>query len=122
MPFIVTEATGPIINATITGQLSIADLRQLQASAVDAIRRRGKISALFILEQFRGWEREGDWGDVSFLSEHDQDIVKIAVVGDEQWRALVYAFLAKGFRHAAVEYFAPGDLNKARSWLEAGNS
>ena len=51
------------------------------------------------------------------MTEHDNDIVKIAVVGDEEWRDLVYAFLAKGFRQAEVEYFLPGDLAKARAWL-----
>jgi predicted ATP-grasp superfamily ATP-dependent carboligase len=56
------------------------------------------------------------------MTQHDQDIAKIAVVGDEQWRDLVCAFLAKGFRAAAVEYFLPTELVKARAWLEAGKS
>jgi len=33
---------------------------------------------------------------------------------------LVDAFLAKGFRQAAVEYFLPADPAKARAWLGAG--
>jgi SpoIIAA-like len=122
MPFTITEATGPTISATISGELSIADVRQLQATAIDAIRRCGKISALFVLENFRGWNTQGDWGDVTFLSEHDKDITRIAMVGDEKWRTLIYAFLAKGFRQAVVEYFHPGDLKKAHAWLEAGSS
>jgi hypothetical protein len=122
MPFTITEATGPIISTTISGELSITDVRQLQATAIDAIRRCGKISALFVLENFRGWNTQGDWGDVTFLSEHDKDITRIAVVGDEKWRTLIYAFLVKGFRQAAVEYFSLGDLNKARAWLEASSS
>ena len=69
---------------------------------------------MFILENFRGWKREGEWGDISFLIEHDKDIAKIAVVGDKKWRDLVYAFLAKGFREAGVEFFGPDDLDKAR--------
>ena len=64
-----------------------------------------------------GWKREPDWGDVTFMTEHDQEITKIAVVGEEQWRDLVFAFLAKGFRQAEVEYFLPVDLAKARAWL-----
>jgi hypothetical protein len=53
------------------------------------------------------------------MTEHDKNIAKIAVVGDEEWRDLVYAFLAKGFRQAQVEYFLPADLAKARAWLAA---
>jgi hypothetical protein len=121
MAFTVLDASGPIVSAKISGELGNSEVRQIQELAAEAIRRCGKISALFILENFRGWKREGNWGDITFLSEHDKEIAKIAVVGDEEWRDLIYAFLAKGFRQAAIEYFLPGDLSKARSWLEAGN-
>jgi len=119
MAFTIIDASGPIVSAKISGELVTSDVKQMQAAAIETIRRCGKISALFILENFRGWKREGDWGDVSFLSAHDKDIAKIAVVGDEKWRVPFYAFLAKGFRQAAVEYFLPGDLAKARAWLDA---
>jgi hypothetical protein len=120
MAFTILDASGPIISAKISGELSKSEVSQMQAAALDAIRRCGKISALFILEDFHGWKRESGWGDLTFMTEHDQDIAKIAVVGDEQWHDLIYAFLAKGFRQAAVEYFLPGDLAKARLWLAAG--
>jgi SpoIIAA-like len=119
MAFTIIDAAGPIISAKISGELDRSEVSQLQALAIEAIRRCGKISALFILENFRGWKREGNWDDISFLMEHDKDIAKIAVVGGEEWRDLVYAFLAKGFRHAAVEYFLPPDIARARGWLEA---
>jgi len=118
MPIII-DASGPIMSAKVTGQLSKSEVSQMQAAALEAIRHCGKISALFILENFHGWSREGDWGDISFLTTHDKDISKIAVVGDEEWRDLVYAFLAKGFRQAAIEYFLPEELAKARAWLDA---
>jgi len=51
--------------------------------------------------------------------QHDKNISRIAVVGDEKWRDLMYAFLAEGFRQAAVEYFLPDELAKARAWLSA---
>jgi len=120
MPFAIIDASGPIISVEISGELAIAEVSEIQAAAIESIRRYGKISALLVLENFRGWNRDGDWGDVSFLNEHDKDIAKIAVVGDEEWRTLIYAFLAKGFRQAAVQYFLPGDLTKARAWLGSG--
>jgi stage II sporulation SpoAA-like protein len=119
MAFTIIDATGPIISAKISGELGKPEVGQMQATALDAIRRWGKISALFILDNFHGWKREGDWGDVTFMTEHDKEIAKIAVVGDEEWRDMVYAFLAKGFRQAEVDYFLPADLAKARAWLEA---
>ena len=113
----ISGSDGPIVRAKISGELSRAEVNQIQTAALEGIRRYGKISALFILENFQGWKREGEWGDVSFMIEHDKDIAKIAVVGEDQWRDLIYAFLAKGFRQAEVEYFLPGDLAKARAWL-----
>jgi hypothetical protein len=117
MAFTIIDTSGPIISATISGELGKSEVTQMQAAAVDAMRRFSKISVLFVLDNFRGWKREPDWGDVTFMTEHDQEITKIAVVGEEQWRDLVFAFLAKGFRQAEVEYFLPVDLAKARAWL-----
>lgn len=122
MPFTIVDGTGPIINVKISGEIDKTEVTQIQAAALGAIQRCGKIRALFILDNFRGWKRDGNWGDISFMTQHDQEIFKIAVVGDEQWRDLVCAFLAKGFRAAAVEYFVPTDLPKARAWLETEKS
>ena len=122
MAFTLVDANGPIITIKISGEIERTEVTQIQAAALGAIRRCGKISALFILDNFRGWKRDGNWGDISFMTQHDQDIAKIAVVGDEQWCDLICAFLAKGFRAAAVEYFPPGDLAKARAWLEGAKS
>lgn len=122
MAVTIIDAAGPILSAKISGELGRPEVSELQAAAKETIRRCGKIRALFILEDFRGWKRAGDWGDMTFLTEHDKEIEKIAVVGEEEWRDLIYAFLAKGFRQAAVEFFLPVDLAKARGWLEADRS
>lgn len=120
MPFTIIDKSGPILSAKISGELRKAEVSEIQAAALEAIRRCGKISALFVLENFRGWQRGGEWGDISFLIEHDKDVARIAVVGEEEWRDLVCAFLARGFRQANVEYFLPAELAKARAWLGSG--
>ena len=119
MAFTMIDATGPIVSVKISGELGRSEVSEMQAAALNAIRRCGKISALFILENFYGWKQEGGWGDVTFMTEHDKDITRIAVVGDEEWRDMIFAFLAKGFREGEVEYFLPGDLAKARVWVGA---
>src|SRR5688572_30412308 len=117
MAFTMIDASGPIISAKVSGELDTSEVSEMQAAALDAMRRCGKISALFILENFNGWKRDESWGYISFMTVQDQNIAKIAVVGEEEWRDLIFAFLAKGFRQAAVEYFLPADLAKARAWL-----
>jgi hypothetical protein len=121
MAFTIIDATGPVFSAKIGGEIAKSEVSQIQALALDAIRRCGKINALFILEDFRGWKRGDEWGDITFLTEHDKEIARIAVVGEEEWRDLIYAFLAKGFRGAEVEYFLPANLASARAWLEGDN-
>jgi len=119
MPFTIIDSSGPVVSAKITGDLSKPEVTQIQAAALKAIQRFGKIRALFVLENFEGWKRNDSWGDIGFLTAHDKDIVKIAIIGDEQWRDFVCAFLAKGFRQAQIEYFLPGDAATARAWLSA---
>jgi len=119
MALTIMDTAGPIMSAKISGELSRSEVARIQSAAIDAIGRNGKISAFFVLEDFAGWQKDDSWGDISFLTAHDRDIGKIAVVGDEQWRDFVCAFLAKGFRQAQVEYFLPGDAAAARAWLSA---
>ena len=118
MGFAMIDASGTIISAKVSGELGRSEVSQMQAAAVDAIRRCGTTSALFILENFKGWKRDESWGDISFMTAQDENIAKIPVVGEEEWRDMIIAFLAKGFRQAAVEYFLPADLAKARAWLK----
>lgn len=82
-----------------------ADYDRIIQIAKEAIEREGKVHALVILEAFEGWERRGDWGDVSFMMEQGQHIKKMAIVGDEKWQDDAFAFTAKGFRATAIEFF-----------------
>ena len=90
----------------------------MQTAVVETIKRVGKIRILVILEDFQGQEQGADWGDITFAMEHDDDIEKIAIVGDEKWKDLVFAFTGKPFRRAAIEYFNSSHLEKARAWIE----
>lgn len=68
---------------TLSGLLTWAEfqtfLSQVEAGDVFA---SGKVRILIQLENFAGWEPGEQWGDVSFFFRHDQDIERIAVVGD----------------------------------------
>jgi hypothetical protein len=54
------------------GELGKSEVSQLQAAALDAIKRHGKISALFILENFEGWKQTGDRQARAALVDHAQ--------------------------------------------------
>ena len=104
----------------IQGILRRRELDECQRAAAKTIRAAGKADALVLLDGFQGWERKDEWGDVSFLIEHDADIEKIAIVGQERWRDEVLMFAGAGLRQTAVCYF--NDSDSARAWLAGGPS
>lgn len=117
MGFNVIGSSGKLISVKITGKLKKTELDQMQAIASELMKREGKIKILVILEDFLGWEKGADWEDTSFQSKHDSDIEKIAIVGDEKWRNLVFAFTGKPFRPVEIEYFTHSQLDQAHAWI-----
>ena len=117
MPAEIIDATGKLLQIRLRGLLKKSDHDRIIKIAKEAIAREGKIRALIIADGFEGWERSGDWGDVSFMMEEGRHIEKMAIVGDEKWRDDALAFTAKGFRPTAIEFFPAANLNEARMWL-----
>jgi len=108
-----------LLTIRVTKIFTKPDLERAQAGALAAIQKHGKVRVLVITSNFLGWDTAGDWGDVSFAAAHDQHIEKIAIVGEQQWEDLALAFMGKGFRRVAIEYFLAADLAKARAWVTA---
>lgn len=106
-----------IVTAKITGKLTHPELTALQQSMLGIIGREGGIRVLIICEDFQGWAKEGDWADVSFQHTSDPYVNKMALVGEKKWEDLALLFTGKGFREFPIEYFEPGELDKAREWL-----
>lgn len=106
-----------IVTHKITGKLTYAELTAVQQQLLDIMAREGGIRLLVICENFLGWDKDGDWQDVSFQIKSDPYINKMALVGDKQWEDLALAFTGKGFREFPIEYFEPHELDKARAWL-----
>lgn len=117
MPASIQHESGNIFRVRISGVLRQAELKEVQAVAAREIGRLGAIRLLFVLEEFEGWERDADWGDLEFYAAHDKDIEKIAIIGEPKWRDHGMAFAGAGIRKAAVQFFSPADSAQARAWL-----
>ena len=96
-----------------------SDQQALQAVAEELIEKGHKPRVLAILANFRGWERSEEWGDVGFLMERGDHIVKLAIVGDERWRDEVFLFVGRGLRATEIEFFSPACLKEAEVWVRA---
>jgi hypothetical protein len=80
---------------------------------------RVNVNCLIVAEQFAGWGKDGNWGDLTFMFESDPVIDKIAVVAKKQNKDELLMFLGAGRRQAEVRYFPSGEVDKAQNWLAA---
>lgn len=116
----IVGAVQDLLTFRFRGTLTEADLRAAQHAAGSRIRPDDPLRILILLEDFGGWERGGQWDDFSFQAAHDQDIARMAIVGDPQWRDLALLFAARDLRPFPIEYFPAESLADARVWLTAG--
>jgi hypothetical protein len=117
MAYQILRAEGDLLEVKLKGTMLRRDLDELQARVKRLIEQGKRIRFLAVLEDFLGWEKGADWGDASFLFEHGDDLEKMAIVGETRWQDDAYAFVGKGLRRTAIEYFPPSALQEARQWL-----
>jgi hypothetical protein len=101
----------------IGGLYTYEDHKALEQSGRRELPREGKIRILILMQKFEGWGTGGDWGNLTFMHQHDRPLERIAVVADERWRSEILMFLAAGLRQAEVEFFLQDEENMARAWL-----
>ena len=121
MPASIQHESGNLFRIRISGLLRQSELKEVQAAAAKEITRLGTITLLFVLDEFEGWERGADWGDLAFYATHDKDIERIAIVGEPNWRDPGLAFAGAGIRRAPVKFYPPAESERARAWLLQGD-
>ncbi|MDH4023764.1 MAG: STAS/SEC14 domain-containing protein [Gammaproteobacteria bacterium] len=117
MAFSLTSRAGSYLEVSVSGVMTVADMRKIQDLATAIIAGGDRPSGLVLLDGFQGWSADNDWNDISFLTSHGDEISRVAFVGDERWRDQVYLFTARGLRATSIEYFALAQLQEARAWV-----
>ncbi len=113
-----TKESEDLFVVSIEGVLTFDELKEIENKFTAAIDRSRKIKGLILAENFSGWAKEGDWGNLEFMLKNDPYIQKIAVVANEEKKDDLLIFLGKGMREASVEFFPAGEEEKARDWLK----
>jgi hypothetical protein len=103
---------------SLEGLLTFKGLKEIENKVSTAFDRSRKIKLLLLAEEFSGWAKGGDWGNLSFMLEYDPYVQKIAVVTSEDWKDRLLIFLGAGMRKASVEFFPADEKEKARDWLQ----
>lgn len=105
----------------VTGVLRKSELDAAQAAGLQATGGPDKTRLLVIAEDFDGWEKGADWGDMEFFLKYGDRIERIAIVADPKWETQMLMFAGAGFRKAPVKFFPLGSIDEARTWLSANS-
>lgn len=121
MSITISKESENLFVTTIKGVFTYDDQKEVEKYVGCNINPDQKITILILAEEFSGWSKEGDWGDLTFMYEYDPYVEKIAVVAEDKWEDQILMFLGAGRRQAAVEFFPSGEIQEARNWLQNEN-
>ncbi len=99
-----------------SGKLSKSDYETFVPAFERVTAEHGPIRILIELEDFEGWELPALWEDLKFDMSHQDDIGRLALVGDRTWQEWGTR-LSKPFFRAEMRFFRPEQRAEARSWL-----
>ena len=106
-----------ILTVRISGRLSYAKYKEAQQQVALRLEQQNGSPILILAEDFDGWEKEGDWGELSFQLANDSRIGRMAVVCEDRWRDKLTLFTGQGFRSFPIQFFSPDEEQSARAWL-----
>ena len=112
-----TKESDDLFVISVQGILTFEDLKEVENKVSEGIDRSQKTKLLVLAEDFTGWGKEGDWGDLTFMYEYDPNIEKIAVVAEANWKDQMLMYLGAGRRQAQVKFFFYDEEKDARDWL-----
>lgn len=115
----ITREMADLFVVEISGVFTYENQKTIEQAGSMEIKSKpaNKIKVLVLAEDFAGWGKEGDWGDLTFLYESDQYINRVALVTDVKWRDEMLMFFGEGRRQAEIKFFAKGHRDAARKWL-----
>lgn len=109
---------GKNLEVIVTGKLTAEDYHRFVPEFEKLVRQHGKISVLFDMLAFEGWDIRALWEDIRFDTKHFADIDKLAMVGDKQWEKWMSDF-CRPFTKANIRFFEPTEIPRARQWIAA---
>jgi hypothetical protein len=112
------ENEGRVLVIEASGKVTKEDYEHFVPEVDRLIARHGKISILFEMHDFHGWDWGAAWEDTKFAVHHFRDIERLAVIGEKRWQKGM-AIFCKPFTRAEIRYFEHGRAEEAHTWLLA---
>lgn len=113
----IVDVDDDLITIRVSGLFTYPELVNIRLQAASQLQHAGMIRCFVLVEDFKGWAKEGDWGENSFQAENAEFIEKMAIVGDREWEDLVLFFSGRDQRRFPIQYFLPEAIDQARRWI-----
>lgn len=110
------EASGNVVDITASGTLTSEDYDRLIPELERVAAEQGPLRIYIELHDFTGWTPPALWKDIRFDAQHQDDMERIAVVGERRWEDWATR-LSKPFLKADVRFFPREEAEEARRWL-----
>ena len=110
---------GKVLEVHVRRKLTHDDYQHFTPVFEQMIKQHGKISILFEMADFRGWDARALWDDLMLDRKHFADIKRLAMVGDKKWEKAM-SVVCRPFTKAKIRYFDRANAEAANAWLEGG--
>jgi|WetSurMetagenome_2_1015567.scaffolds.fasta_scaffold233487_2 hypothetical protein len=111
-----TLPNSPVVELTVEGRITDAELKASIERLRDDLEQNGKTRILEVIQHFTGMEPQALWTDVRLGMPLASKVSRVAVVADQAWiRAATH--LGRFFTSAELKTFEPAELDQARSWI-----
>ena len=111
-----TEPNSPVVELTVEGRITDADLKaNIERMRAD-LEQNGKTRILEVIQHFSGMEPKALWTDVKLGVPLAHKVSHVAVVADQAW-VRAAAHLGRFFTTAELKIFEPAELDQARTWI-----
>ncbi len=112
---------GRVLEVEATDKLTAEDYWRFVPEVEALIEKHGRISLLFEMRDFHGWEPRALWEDIKFDVKHLGDIDRLAMIGDKRWEAGMSDF-CRPFTKAKIRYFDLKEAEQARQWVDGAET
>lgn len=117
MPIAIKEYDdGRTLEVTARGKLEKEDYQEFLPLFEERLKEHGRIGILFVMKDFDGFDMWALWEDIKFEWNHYDDIARLAMVGDSDWKEWMAKF-CKPFLKSEIDDFRSDQLNEARDWV-----
>lgn len=106
-----------LVAVKVVKNLNKNDLKDLAVEFQNQIKQHVRINLFFELESPTEEYLKGEWDDFNFILKHSGDVKRIALVGDEEYKAPMEE-MVNIFSAAEIIFFPKSSREEAMEWVK----